>query len=202
MKHYKLLAVLCTAAALMLTGCGEKEPDFTKEAELPYGATMRSDKNSYAVPMTYDRRFLDEAQVAATADILAAIQNQDADLYLQSTPSYYADYQMEVYECEEYPELLGHFHDYIAESSGEDFQFKMVLINDISDNRNAGGLSDAFTLLKELYDGEGSFEDSIVNAWDLTVEWDLTYDNAAKYAVIEEEHVYLFQTADGYFCVM
>lgn len=202
MKYYRRITALCAALPLLLAGCGEKEPDFTKEAELPYGATMRSDKNSYAVPITYDRRFFDETQVAKVANILASVQNLDAALYESSTPVYYYSYQKEAYGCSETTELLENFHAVLAESSGEDFTFNMVLINEISTDLGAGGLAECVALLDVLYDGEGSFVNTVENAWDLTVEWDLAYDGGTQYSVISEEHVYLFQTGDGCFCVM
>lgn len=203
MKYQKRSAILCTAMLMLLSGCmsDPERPTYTED-ELPYGATMRENKTSYAVPMTYDRRFIEEAQVEAVANALGSIQNQDADKYESMTPAYYTAYLKEVYGCGETDALLAELHTYIAASSGEDFQFNMVLINGVSTNRNAGGLADAFTLLEGIYDGEGSFSDSIVNAWDFTVEWDLSYDEGKQFSVVEEAHIYLFQTADSYFCVM
>lgn len=201
MKYWSRITALSLAALFMLAGCGKKEPDFTQEEELPYGATMRSDKTSYAVPMTYDRRFLDDTQVAAVADILCAVQNQDADMYLNCTPDFYAAYQLEVYGAADYTALLGSLHTTVAESTGEDFTFNMVLINEISTNQNAGNLAEAMILLDNL-DEEGSFTSGIQNAWDLTVEWDLSYHNGESYTVINERHIYLFQTAEKCFCLM
>ncbi len=199
MKHTKIIATGLAVICCMLTGCSEKEPDFTKEEELPYGATMRSDKNSFAVPMTYDRRFLEEEQITIVADLLASVQNQDAALFEQTAPDFYINYQRdEVYKLDSTDALLDVIHGRLAEASGEDFQFKMVLITDISQDMDSGNLADALVLFNSIYDGDGKFSDTVEEAWDLTVEWDFVYDDGTQYSVAEGEHMYLFRTADGY----
>lgn len=192
-----LAAVCCVG---LLSGCGEEPiPDFTQEENLPYGATMRSDKNSFGVPMTYDRRFLEEEQVAVVADLLASVQNQDTALFEQTAPDFYVRYQRdEVYKLESTEALLGVIHDRLAEASGEDFQFSMVLITDISQDQDSGNLADALVLFNSIYDGDGKFSDTLEEAWELTVEWDFTYDNGTQYSVSEGEHMYLFHTTNGY----
>ena len=37
---------------------------------------MREDKSSYAIPIAYDRRFINEEQVTAVTNFFSAIQNQ------------------------------------------------------------------------------------------------------------------------------
>lgn len=201
MKYTRIIAASMAAVCCMglLAGCSEKEPDFTKEEELPYGATMRSNKNSFAVPMTYDRRFLDEEQVAVVADLLGAVQNQDTALFEQTAPDFYVSYQRdEVYKLNSTEELLAMLHDRLAEAAGDDFQFSMVLITDISQDRDSGELADALVLFNSIYDGDSKFSDTLEEAWNLTVEWDFVYDNGKQYSVAEGEHMYLFRTADGY----
>ena len=194
-----LLAAAC--AAPVLTGC-QKEPDFTKESELPYGATMREDKTSFAVPMTYDRRFLDEEQVAAAAQLMAAIQNADADLYRETTFDFYADYQAgTVYRLDSVQDLMDSLHASVAANSGEDFTFNMVLINGIASRQTSSYLSDAFDILDQLRPDE-KLSESIEDAWDLTVEWDLAYDGGKSYTVVDEQHIFLFRYDGRYVCMM
>lgn len=202
MNHWRRIAALCGAAMLLLAGCGEKEPDFTKEDEFPYGATMRSDQESYSVPMTWDRRFVENEQVAAVADFLAALQSQDAEGFRSATPSGYADYLMEVYECEDEKALMEKLHSVFAKDSGDDYQYTMVLINGYTDDKGTTGLSNAYALLGGIYEGEGSFYDVVQGAWDFTLELDVTYNNGGNYAVLNDAHMYVFQLADGYCCVM
>ena len=57
-------------------------------------------------------------------------------------------------------------------------------------------------LLDGIYEGDGNFSDTVTSAWDLNVELDVMYDGDAKYTAITEQHVFLFQTADGIFCIV
>lgn len=202
MNHWRRIAALCGAAMLLLAGCGEKEPDFSKESELPYGATMRSDQEGYSVPMTWDRRFVETEQVAAVADFMAALQSQDAAGYKRITPAGYADYQMEVYELTDTDALMERLHSVFAAASGDDYQYTMVLINGMNGDKGSTGLSNALALMEGIYQGEESFAVGVQGAWDFTVELDMSYDNGSSYAVLDEQHVYVFRTADGCYCMM
>ena len=202
-KRYRITALLLAALCLPLAGCS-REPDFEKESELPYGATMREDKVSFAIPMTYDRRFIDDPQVTAVADFLASIQNADGDLYRSSTFDYYADYQVnEVYSYKTAQELVQALHDSVASYSGDDFTFNMVLINDFTTDRDTTNLSDAFGLLDGIApESTPKPSETIEEAWDLTVEWDIAYNGGESYYVVEEQHVLLFKDGDKYLCMM
>ena len=93
MNCFRRITALFLMALMLvpcLTAC-KKEPTTPEEfemgeADLPYGATMKSNKTSYAVPVTYDRRFVTEEQISTVADFYGAIQNQDAELYQKSPP--------------------------------------------------------------------------------------------------------------------
>lgn len=199
MKYTRAIAVgLAAVCCIGLAGCSEKEPDFTKEEELPYGATMRSDKNSFAVPMTYDRRFLEAEQITVVADLLASVQNQDAALFEQTAPDYIHYQRDEVYKLDSTEELLAMLHDRLAEAAGDDFQFTMVLVTDILQDMDSGDLAEALVLYDSIYSGEGKFSDKLDEAWELTVEFDFSYDNGTQYSVAEGQHIYLFHTTDGY----
>ena len=111
------LALLC--AAPVLTGCGKKEESIAED-EMPYGSTMREDKNTFAVPMTYDRRFLEEEQVAKVAELCAAVQNADSTLYESATFPFYAQYQMDqVYSLESMDALMDRLHSGLAAGTAE-----------------------------------------------------------------------------------
>ena len=197
------LALLC--AVPVLTGCGNgsKERPTIAEDDMPYGATMREDKNSFAIPMSYDRRFLEQEQIAKVADLFAAMQNSDAELYKNTVFPYYLNYQQNtVYKLDSSEALMTHLHDMIAEKSAADFQYRMVVITDIATNTEAGTLRNVCDMLKAVYDGDGTFLDSVQKAYDMTVEWHLTYENGSKTSVISDQHVFLFQTADGLFALV
>lgn len=198
-----LLAALC--AVPMLTGCSQnpKQQQNIAEEDMPYGSTMREDKTSYAVPVTYDRRFLEEEQVTVVTNFICAIQNRDGALYQASTFPFYAQYQMsDVYGLGSMDALVDRLHDMIGNNTADDFRFNMLLINDIAANTEVGELSVVCEMLSDAYDGEGEFMDTVEHAWDLTVEWDLVFQENTQFAVVNDQHLFLFQTADGWFCLM
>lgn len=198
-----LLAALCVLP--LFTGCDSsaREQQNITEEDMPYGATMREDNSTFAIPMTYDRRFLEEEQVAAAADFIYAIQTSDSAGYQEATFPFYAQYQMdEVYGLGSMDALIDRLHDKIGSSTADDYQFNMLLINDISTNTDAGELSVICDMLTEIYDGEGNFMDTVEHAWDLTVEWNIGFEENTQYAVVSDQHMFLFQTADGCFCLM
>ena len=201
MRHMKRTALLCAAVLLVCTGCSEKaQIDYTEE-ELPYGATMRS-SSSFAVPMTYDRRFLNEEQVGAVANFFGAIQNCDAELYQSSTFDYYISYQMQdAYGKETPEELIQAIHDNVASRYSDDFTFKMILINELDQNRSAGALSQGLDFMRQL-SGDDKFADTVEEAYDLALEWDVIYDGGAKYEVAENQHILLLRVDGKYYCVM
>ena len=137
----KWIILLCTAC-MLLTGCttAKQQTNYT-EAELPYGATMHSDKNSYSVPMTWDRRFLDSEAISKVADYIASIQNQDGDLYDAASLPLYTNYQIqEVYSYQNTQELVDALHQGLVGKLADDFKFDMVYVNELSEDRKSGGL--------------------------------------------------------------
>lgn len=204
------------ACALMLvislsagfTGCTNQKQEINMtEEELPYGATMRSDKNSFAVPMTYDRRFISEEQIAVVADYFAAIQNQDTELYLASALPVYTDYQIqEVYSYQEVGELVAGLHEGIAGQTGDDFVFSMILVNAFSQDTTFGGLEAILDLLDHLEDPDAEsgekFSERMQGAWALELEWNLLYDQQSSSGTVESQWVYLFQIDGQYYCCM
>ncbi|MBR4319988.1 MAG: hypothetical protein IKI37_07385 [Oscillospiraceae bacterium] len=198
----KWIILLCTAC-MLLTGCttAKQQTNFT-EAELPYGATMHADKNSYTVPMTWDRRFLDTEAVSKIADYIGSIQNQDGDLYQASSLPLYTDYQIqEVYDYQNTQELVDALHDGLVGKLAEDFQFDMIYVNELSQDRKSGGLSAMIDLLDKISENE-KFSDKIQNAWSLQLEWEFSYNNGEGSGRAENQYIYLFQIDNQYYCCM
>ena len=198
----RLLCLLC-GACMLLTGCttAKQQKDYT-EAELPYGATMKCDKSSYAVPMTWDRRFLDTEAIAKVADYIASIQNQDGDLYQASSLPLYTDYQIqEVYSYKNTQELVDALHEGLVGKLAEDFKFDMILVNEISEDRKNSGLAGIIDLLDKI-SNEKKFSDTIQNAWALQLEWEFSYNNGQGSGRAENQYIYLFQIDNQYYCCM
>lgn len=192
--------------AMLLTGCSgqnKQEINNITEDELPYGATMRENKTSYAVPITYDRRFVEEEQVAAVANYFSAIQNQDVDLYLENALPIYTEYQINyVYSYDDTSELVNGLHEGIATQTGEDFVFQMILINEFSQDRNFGGLEAMLDLLDNAIASDIKFSEQIQGAWALELELDFLYDKQANFGSVDSQWVYLFKLDDKYYCCM
>lgn len=197
-------AVLLMTAALIgccaMTGCGGGE-DIAEE-DLPYGATMREAKTTYAVPLSYDRRFLNEEQLTVIADYLAAIQNSDAALYTENTLDFYADYQLNEVYSESYStmdEMVAALHQSVADDTGEDFKFAMVTIDDCTQEGVASGLDTMIEIL-ETIDEENDFASTVDNRWALNMEWVITYEGGSR--VASDQILFLLEIDGEYFCVM
>lgn len=197
----KLLCLLL--ACLMLTGCAsQKQKTSYTEEELPYGATMKSDKNSYTVPMTWDRRFFEPEQISAVADYLGAIEQNNPELYASVALPLYTDYQVnEVYDYQNVEELVNALHEGLLGQLADDFRMDMILVNEISDDRNSGGLQAMLKLLDGISE-EKPFSETIQNAWSLNLEWEFSYNNGEGSGRTENQYLYLFQIDDKYYCCM
>ena len=211
LKYFRIFACVLTvllSLSVGFTGCANSKQEINMtEDELPYGATMRSDKNSFSVPVTYDRRFVSEEQIAVVADYFAAIQNQDQELYLASALPIYTDYQIhKVYSYQDVGELVQGLHEGIAGQTGEDFEFNMILVNSFSQDTTFGGLEAILDLLDHVDDPDAEsgekFSKRMQGAWALELEWNLLYDQQSSSGTVESQWVYLFQVDDQYYCCM
>ena len=92
---FRRILVCATAAALLCTGfagCSDSNSSDSESGvniameDLEYGATMRDD-DSRAVPLEYDKRFLEDGELDALANYYASIQNEDVELFQSWNPS-------------------------------------------------------------------------------------------------------------------
>ena len=82
----------------------------------------------------------------------------------------------------------------------DSFTFTMTLVTDLAQDRNNSDIASMLTLLDGINEDSGKFSDTVEEVYELIMEWDVTYTGG--YKVLEDEHVYLLKTADGYFAVM
>ena len=192
-----LLAALCGAA--MLTGCQKNK--ITPEEELPYGATMRS-STAYAVPITYDRRFMEDAQVVAVTDFLGAIEQSDGTVLERVTFPVYLSYELgEVYsdKCKDADDLAAVKHDAMADSYGSDFSFKEVNITEMTQEQQRSGIAAMLSILYQLSDDE-QLAEKIENTWALTMEW--TVQSSTGTELVQDRTLYLLEMDGTYYCIM
>ena len=206
MKMLHKISALLTAAvmgAVMFTGCMSNGPTIAEE-DLPYGATMREAKTTYAMPVSYDRRFVSDAQLTAITEFLSSIQTCDGDAYAANTLDFYAEYQLnEVYKdtYKTYDEMMTALHSSIAKSTAEDFDFTMVTITDFTQERVTSGLGTMIDVLSEI-SGDENFEQSLTNCWAVEMEWMFNYNNASSTAIVQDRMIFLFEIDGAYYCVM
>lgn len=201
MKHI-LTITAAIFLCLMLAGCESRKQkmDYTED-ELPYGATMREDKQSYAVPVGYDRRFINEEQIAAVANYYAAMEQNSAELYMAATLDFYAKYQQEEVYKNTYrtmDEMVGAMHQSIADRLGGDFTFDMVTVSACTQEANASGLEGMLDLLDKI-SGEEDFRSTVDNCWALETDWIVRAGNTS--AVSENNQLYLLEIGGKYYCV-
>lgn len=197
-----LLSVLVLGASV-LTGCGSNGPTI-KEEELPYGATMREDKSSHSLPITYDRRFMNEEQAAVLTDYLYAVQTCDGDLYKKNTLDFYADYQLnEIYagQYEDLDAMMTALHSSVASATAEDFTYVMITVDNFTQERSVSGLGTMLEVLTDI-SGDKNFTDTVTDCWAVEMQWLLIYDGGASSVVINEQYVYMFEIGGKYYCMM
>lgn len=197
-----LLSVLVLGASV-LTGCGSNGPSI-KEEELPYGATMREDKSGNSLPITYDRRFMNEEQAAVLTDYLYAVQTCDGDLYKKNTLDFYADYQLnEIYagKYEDLDAMMTALHASVAEATAEDFTYVMITVDNFTQERSVSGLGTMLEVLTKI-SGDENFTDTVTDCWAVEMQWLLVYDGGASSVVVNEQYVYMFEIGGKYYCMM
>lgn len=199
-KYTALALALVMGGAL--TGCMEDE-GYIAEEDLPYGATMKEMRTSFSVPMSYDRRFINEEQAAVIADYHAGIQNQDTELYIQSTFDFYIDYQLnemfaDLYKSRE--EYVDGLHLSMSQQSGEDFKFNMITVSGMTEERVASRLDEMLNMLQDL-SGDENFKDSVDSCYAITLEWSVAYNDGAQYLNAKDQKLFLIEIDGRYYCV-
>ncbi|MFR9195675.1 MAG: hypothetical protein ACLVK8_10200, partial [Ruminococcus sp.] len=125
-------ALLCTSFA----GCSGDSSSSSESGinvdmeDMEYGATMRDD-TSRAVPLEYDKRFLEDGELDALANYYGSIQNEDVALFQSCTVSEY----MESLYKNAYGDLLDD-SAYVSQQKksyedqmGGDFTFSQIMVN-------------------------------------------------------------------------
>ena len=206
MKMLHRISALLTAAvmgAVLFTGCMSAGPTIAEE-DLPYGATMRETKTTFALPVSYDRRFLNDAQVTVLTDYFSAVQNCDGEAYAANTLDFYADYQLNEVYSEQYEtmdDMMTALHASVAEATAEDFNYNMITVTDFTQERVTSGLNTMIDVLTDI-SGNPDFEQTLTNCWAVEMEWLLVYNGGASNVIVNEQYVYMFEIDGAYYCVM
>ena len=137
---FRRILVCATAATLLCTGfagCSDSNSSDSESGvniameDLEYGATMRDD-DSRAVPLEYDKRFLEDGELDALANYYASIQNEDVELFQSCTVEKYME---SLYEnaygglLDDNAYVTQQKESYEKQLSG-DIHFSQILVND------------------------------------------------------------------------
>lgn len=134
----KKTGIMCCAVLLagcMLCSCGEQSSsDVTtiESEDLPYGATITYNPAA-AVPMQYDKRFIDEKLQDTIAAYYYAVQTNDAEKFSAALFPLYHEYELEIlYEGQVTDaEIVEASHTALKERCGGDFAFSLIDVTDV-----------------------------------------------------------------------
>ncbi|MBR3417554.1 MAG: hypothetical protein IKG82_02555, partial [Oscillospiraceae bacterium] len=124
-----------------LTGCGStgsnNDLNLTED-EMPYGSTLVK-VGELAVPVQYDRRFLEDALVEKLAAYYHALQEKDSEAFSALMFPLYHNYELETVYEGKYTDadVVNNTHEAICESVGRDVRTGATLALSIIMNRGA-----------------------------------------------------------------
>lgn len=209
--RYSLLQrfFLCgTAAALLCTGlagCSNSSSDSSESGidvameDLEYGATMRDDK-SRAVPLEYDKRFLEDGELDALANYYGSIQNEDVDLFQSCTVEKYME---SLYEnaygglLDDSAYLTQQKEEFQKQVSG-DFSFAQIVVNGCINQDETGSNAEYLTgMLDELNEDSNFCAEHMTSCKTLTVQPVVTDGTDTVYC--DEVTVFVIALDDQYY---
>ena len=176
---FRRILVCATAATLLCTGfagCSDSNSSDSESGvniameDLEYGATMRDD-DSRAVPLEYDKRFLEDGELDALANYYASIQNEDVELFQSCTVEKYME---SLYE-NAYGGLLDD-NAYVTQQKESyekqlscDIHFSQILVNDCLKQDETGSNAEYLTgMLNELNEDSNYCTDHMESCKTLT----------------------------------
>jgi hypothetical protein len=206
-KYLSCIASLLIAASMASTvGCTSKtEQRLESEAtetydfenqEKNYGDVVHEDDKSYALPLTYDSRFITSDMAETVANYFYAIQVQDLDLYNESTIEFYKEYLIDVvYADDEYTEetFLEGLYNGIKSVTGDNFKIQNIEIADFDDSDET--MENIYKILDDL-SGEDYTNEKIQDGAKLTINFVVEADSE-EYSKTDET-VYLIKYDEKY----
>lgn len=203
-----LALTLCGAMLLPCTACGKEEAstpsddvsDYDFHNDGAYGTVESVDNTSYSLPITYDKNFLDEAELQQITDYFYAVQTQDKDLFDSVTEPSYIDFLLET----AYSDLLNTdaylaqlneaFLDALPDGT-ESFSFSMIEVTNCTEGEGADSQYDSIVDMYDDFNGEGWTEEHLSSCKTLTVVATMT-DDGTNYLDSQEMTVILINLDD------
>lgn len=192
------LAFGCVGCANSTEASSSDTEDVPME-QLEYGATMRDD-DSYAVPVEYDKRYLEEPELKALTDFYAAVQDEDADKFSACIVDFYLDYLLE----NTYGGLLdanafvAQQHETFSKyADSDDFSFTQIQVTDCKyKDSTTSGVSYLTDMFDEL-EGEGYSDEHVKDCKALTVQMLITAGD--KTVTSDAATIFVVNLDDNYF---
>lgn len=193
-------ALLCTS----LAGCSGDSSSSSESGinvnmeDLEYGATMRDD-TSRAVPLEYDKRFLEDGELDALANYYGSIQNEDVELFQSCTVS---EYMKSLYK-NAYGDLLDD-SAYVSQQKksyedqmGGAFTFSQIMVNGCLKQDETGSNAEYLTGMLDELNGDSNYcAEHMESCKTLTVQpvitngTDTTYCDEVTVFIIELDNKY------------
>ena len=160
---------------------------------------MRDD-DSRAVPLEYDKRFLEDGELDALANYYASIQNEDVELFQSCTVEKYME---SLYEnaygglLDDNAYVTQQKESYEKQLSG-DIHFSQILVNDCLKQDETGSNAEYLTgMLNELNEDSNYCTDHMESCKTLTVQPVLT--NGTDTVYCDEVTVFLIELDNQYY---
>ena len=167
-----LICICFGCGAQSGTNTSDKQGEDIAMEDLEYGATMRRDTN-YAVPVEYDKRFLEDGELKALADYYAAIQNEDVPLFSHCVLDFYMEslYQNAYGGLLDDSAYLTQQHEKFQEQIDGDFTFAEISVNDCKEQTDAGsGIEYLIEMFNELNDDDTYCDTHMQSCKALTIQ--------------------------------
>lgn len=196
-----IAALACTSFGCSdQSGTSNDQSDVNVAMEdLEYGATMRTD-DSYAVPLEYDKRFLEDGELDALANYYAALQNQDEALFSSCVLDVYMEslYQNAYGGLLDDSAYLAQQQETFQKNINGDFTFAKIAVTDCKQQDQAGsGAEYLIEMLNELNNDDSYCETHLQSCKALTVQPILT--NGTDTAICDEAPVFIVHLDGTYY---
>lgn len=143
-----------------LTGCGStgsnNDLNLTED-EMPYGSTLVK-VGELAVPVQYDRRFLEDALVEKLAAYYHALQEKDSEAFSALMFPLYHNYELETVYEGKYTDadVVNNTHEAMKSLHGGDFDFALIDVTDLITKQGTSENYDAlYLMLDQLAEDNG-----------------------------------------------
>ncbi len=179
----KRLTAVCLTALLTLSfsGCGESTQKESSGVNVPmedleYGATMR-DSSDYSIPLEYDKRYLEDAELKVLTDYYTAIQQEDSETCDNVVLDFYLQYLLEnvyggLFDTDAF---VAQQHRNFAENiDGADFTFSYLQVTDCKRMDEPGTGTDYLIDMFDTIAGENYSAEHLQDCKTLTVTLTMT----------------------------